>query len=282
MSLKFKKILLTVIISTIPFLYFISYMNTTTKALSTNGCIEIPFSARTPTIDGKWTQQNEWSDAKEITLKREEQNHTVYIFIKHNTTHLFVLIDFLTDFTQSSYDKAGICLDTNENGGQLPEPDDYLFSLCGTVYGVPLPPEIYRGTGHGENLEDAWIPHQIYNCQGKIGFTGENDPYENEKHRIYEFQINLKFFPETNHYGVYIFVCDYHTNYSLLEWPENAGGKWEKPSNPDPKQIPPPPDNWGSIKDHFIGEKFDIACFMLTAGALTFLISRFRRNVAKA
>jgi hypothetical protein len=241
------------------------------RAISTNGEIIIPFSAESPTIDGKWTTENEWIDSAKITIEKE--NHKVNIWIKHSEKYLFVLLDFITDFTSSTFDQAGICLDTYDDGGSLPKKDDYLFNLRGSIGSI----EVFQGTGVGEKPEDAWRASPVlFNTTGAKGYEGVNNPDEKRDHRIYEFQIGMGWFLETTHYGFYAFLCDWHSNYSFLEWPKDAGGKWESPTIPVATQVPPAPQNWGSIKNHFVHEKFDLTLLVITVMLVVVLMFKLK------
>lgn len=266
-----KKIIFIVLLSILLLSIFIASLLLKNIPVSTMEEITVVFSTKTPTIDGKWTTPEEWIDAAKTLIEKE--NHKANIFIKHNEKYLFILLDFITDFTSSTFDQAGICLDTLDDRGALPQKDDYLFSLRGAVNVL----EAFHGTGIGNKPEEAWTSSLTpFNTTGSKGYEGTNDPDEQKPHRIYEFQIGTQEFPENTHYGFYVFLCDWHTNYSLIEWPPNAGGNWSKPAMPVATQVPPSPQKWGTIRDHFIPEKFDSALLFIAVAfaALTLKVKR--------
>lgn len=260
-----KKIVFIVLLLILLLSTFLVWFLLKSKVATTEEII-VTFSTRTPIIDGKWTTPEEWIDATKTTIEKE--NHKANIWIKHNQKQIFILLDFITDFTSSTFDQAGICLDTRDDGGALPQKDDYLFSLRGAVNVL----EAFQGTEVGDKPEEAWTSSLMpFNTTGSKGYDGNNNPDEQKAHRIYEFQISIQSFPEGTRYGFYVFLCDWHTNYSLIEWPKNAGGNWSKPTMPVATQVPPAPQNWGAIKDHFIPEKFNFALLFVTASASTWL-----------
>jgi hypothetical protein len=203
-----------------------------TNGISSNGVINIPYSSNIPNIDGQWSTATEWSDASENMI-RNKFGWTLYFRAKHNQTHLFALLDFVTDQSQHWEDTGGICFDTKDDGGNYPMTDDYEFFYSG-YHGRC---ETYQGKGTGGTYPwiDITTPPQT---TAVIGFSSLNDPYESGKnHCNYEFQIPCSFLGRGYFYGFYGFVQDSNTD-TLLQWPENAGGTTIEA---------PAPGNWGNI-----------------------------------
>jgi len=225
---------------------FISYTLPNGSGVPENGSIYVPYRENIPNINGQWDTPSEWTDGNEIILQNEFE-WTVYIRIKHNQTHLFILLDFITDQSESSLDSCGICFDTLDNGGNFPRVDDYEFLLyCfdwshyGDFYFYH---EVYQGRGTGGY--NPWVEiEKPLQTKMEMGFSSINDPYEgNRNHRIYEFQIPCSFLGQGYYYGFYAFVFDSGTD-TLLEWPTNAGGVYQG----EEEEIPPAPGNWGDIE----------------------------------
>lgn len=245
-----------------------------TYSISTNGCIQVPFSSNIPIIDGQWSTSTEWMDTSETKLENEF-NQTAYLRIKHNMTQIFVLIDFVTDHSSSTYDQGGICFDTSNNGGDLPQDDDYLFGILAGQ--SPKQVDMYKGTASGEKPADAWVRIFLPEVIGRASFSSLNDPYEGSRnHRIYEFCIPCKYLDVASNYGFYAFVCDWH-NDTLLEWPKDSGGIWER-GPVGAYTIPPSPQNWGDINGDFVPEfpTFLVPLLFMLATLLTTIVYRRR------
>jgi hypothetical protein len=236
-----------------------------------NGSINIPFSDRAPTIDGAWTNSSEWSDATLIKLSNGG-NMTADVRLKYNGTCVFVLIDFLTDLVHNTYDQGGVCIDSANDGGSLPQPDDYLFSLLAVQY--PTFIYTFRGTGNGSTPADAWSLTVVPEAVGDVGF-GRGQYGNDSIHMIYEFQIPCTIWPATSSYGLYVYVFDYRTQ-TFLEWPVGAGGEWTSIAKAAPQYVPPSPNRWGSINGEFIPEFPSRLVFVEFAVALSSAGAVFR------
>lgn len=238
-----------------------------------NSHIYVPYSSNIPDIDGQWSTPLEWTDASETRLENES-NQTAYLRMKHNTTHLFIVVDFVTDYSRSTYDLGGVCFDTLFNGGDLPQDDDYLFGILAGQ--TPDQVTMFRGRDAGESPKDAWTMISLPWVVGKASYSSTNDPYEgDDDHRIYELQIPCEYLDQASGYGLYAYVCDYHNN-TLLEWPMGSGGTWERWRH-ELSRVPPAPENWGNISDNFVPEfspVFILPLFMIVTLLATILYSR--------
>jgi hypothetical protein len=254
---------------------FSSILITQSYSLPLNGVLLVPqVMDNVPKIDGLWTTPLEWADASETQLKNE-LNQTAYLRLKHNSTFVFVLIDFVTDHTQSSYDLACVAFDSLDDGGDIPQRDDYLIGMVGVASGF----DSYQGTGINGTPQASWMRKGFVGFYAEKGFSGQNNPYDVSSHRIYEFQVNCEVLGEAMQYGFYVFVCDYHSQ-TLLEWPEGAGGKQLSWNNQDVRNVPPPPTNWGSIENHFIPEfSTPIGIFAATTCVGTIIFSKRKYHI---
>ena len=244
-----------VIIIVLSFLMFSDFV-AVIQCFSTNPSINVPYSANAPNLDGQWTTSTEWTDASEYKISN--QVSTAYIRTKHNSSSLFVLVDFVSDQTGSAsdsistFDYCGLFFDLLNDGGLYPESDDYFLShyYISSTYKSGL--QTYVSQGTGMNKEDNnW--KVIDTPNGFIldrGFSATNDPYENNKnHRIYEASAPLEFFNE-NITGFYVFVRDANAGLglgsTLLEFPIDAGGKTTR-SDSVADVIAPAPEKWGFL-----------------------------------
>jgi len=226
---------------------------TRAQGLPVNGVAYVPYSHNIPKIDGLWTTPQEWTDATMIKVEHTSTGWTFYLGLKYNGTHIFVLLDFVSDKTPSTHDFGGVFFDTKDDGGNLAGQDDFGFVI---TPGPPVLTSIFQGTRNGNTTGEAWTEIFIrpYDELYEGGFSGVNDPYESEAHRIMEFAISRQWFNEVEiHYGFYAFVSDRHSGIpwpnstrTLVEWPMDAGGKnieyeiWAQ-------EVPPAPKRWGDI-----------------------------------
>lgn len=227
------------------------------RSLSANGTINVPYSTNVPTIDGAWTTPTEWQVASENVISNEN-NWTAYLRIEHNGTYLFVLIDFISDQSNSSSNNAWIYFDTKDDGGTLPQTDDYSFDSTGfrQINGSAAPPQ--------------WV--NITPPAGAVmakGFSHLNDPYDNTTdHEIYEFRVPCSFLGGGHIYGFYAVVMDSST-YTILHWPVASA---------DPSD----PNLWGDI---YSGTQFvpelslsSIIPLLLSITFVTTVLSRRKRT----
>lgn len=83
------------------------------------------------TIDGKWTTSDEWSDASVTmmpTYVGSANNGTAYLYAKHDSSHFYFLVDFVSSTSLSvSDDYASITIDPTHDDGASAQPDDLRF-----------------------------------------------------------------------------------------------------------------------------------------------------------
>lgn len=248
-----------------------------------NGTIFVPNSTNIPNIDGQWSTPDEWTDASENIIQNEFE-WTAYIGAKHNQTHIFVLLDFVTDQSSSDPDVCGIAFDTENDGGNFPDLDDYLFTFdwgaLSTMFFFNK--NLYQGTGRGGSYSEAWVEIDIpLETMIERGFSSTHDPYEDSRnHRIYELQIPCSFLDIEYSCGFYAFVYDneYYSK-TLLEWPEGAGGI----GNDESRAVIPAPGTWGNIESDvkFIPEFSSLVIILLVAVVIlpTIIVLRKRLHL---
>jgi hypothetical protein len=250
---KFRKIFC--LLST---LFLIFSFISITECDSNNFSINVPYSANFPIIDGQWTTTNEWSDTSENILINEN-GCTAYFRTKHNSTDLFILIDYISDETGSgtdsiaTYDYCGFFFDSANDKGNYPKSDDYLFSHYYSSNYSLSGLRVYVSQGNGLNTKgNNWT--EISLPQGFVlerGFSSINDPYEsNRNHRIYEASFPQSFLGGNKTVGFYMFVRDANSGSvligSLLNFPVDAGYISTR-SDAKADFIAPSPKNWGNI-----------------------------------
>ena len=99
------------------------------ESFPANGVLQVPYSADVPIVDGQWSTPSEWNGASEYKLYSRSGTLVAYFRLENNGTHLFMLVDFISDTRQSGYDDLWVMFDTMDDGGNVPSQDDYLF-MC--------------------------------------------------------------------------------------------------------------------------------------------------------
>jgi len=200
-----------------------------------------------PKIDGKYDTTlakafdnigntimvDEWNDTRRQRLYSYFSNgtlggHAIAEFsMKLDESYLYVLIDFPTNAHPAynpgksgelNIDGFSIAFDTKRDGGQLPQPDDYVFAI---QYG----PNIYawyarQGTGSGwSGVLDPSSPVYI-GVQVNFGVSVTNNEFTGWPHILAEFRFPRTLFGSE---GVRsrIFAYDLDTDMIAL-WPKEA------------------------------------------------------------
>ena len=210
------------------------------ESMPANGVLQVPYAADVPIVDGQWSTLSEWNSASEYRLTQGSLEQLVaYFRLQNNGTHLFMLVDFITDQSQSGYDDLLVMFDTMDDGGNVPLQDDYLV-ICKNNKIV-----IEQGTGQPE--PESWA---IVNTQPEskysVGFSHTNDPYENEHdHETHELFIPLSFLT-TNKNNIGFWAEVYEGSSGYVSWPVHIS---KVPMYQGAVAIvsPPLPYDWGDI-----------------------------------
>ncbi len=230
-------------------------LTTTAQSAANNASLNVVYSVNSPIIDGQWTTSTEWTDSNEQRVINS--GLTAYIRTKHNSSHLFILVDFVSDQTGGSldsiatYDYCGIFFDTLNDGGSFPKSDDYLLShYYSSKYATSgLKAYVARGTGLDKEGSD-WTEIPIAPGFSLVrGTSSLNNPYESKPHRVYEASVPMAVLGDES-IGFYVFVRDANVGVGLvgtiLEYPLGAGGKTIR-SDAMADLIAPAPENWGPL-----------------------------------
>jgi hypothetical protein len=188
-----------------------------------------------PTIDGIWSAGE------------------CYVRVKHNDSHLFMIIDSPWDTTNASvYDTENlwVAFDTAHNRGSVPQTDDWLFDNPHSSKQVDM--ESWNGTGTGwsdptfePNATDYWAEGCTRVPWGGGGIGPQPSPHNATDHRIDEIMMPRQFVTTGNEAGLYILVVDDTDASKYVEWPSWAGGNsWGWPPFDDPC---PAPNAWGTL-----------------------------------
>jgi hypothetical protein len=212
------------------------------KGLPSNGVLQVPYSSDVPIIDGQWSTPSEWNSSSEYRFTQGDLAQLVAFFrLENNGTHLFILVDFISDTSYSGYDGLAVLFDTKDDGGNAPSQDDYrVYCENGRV-------SVAQGTGQpSQPGQDSWLrlktqPELNYSS----GFSHTNDPYDNQRdHETYELAIPLSFLTTNKNMGFWAEVSDGKTS-AYVSWPVHIS---KVPYNGGILMVSPPlPRDWGDI-----------------------------------
>jgi len=131
----------------------------------------------TPTIDGAWTSEDEWTDGDITMIGTDVAFRSTWDMGDYVYTRW--IVEFFSDTTDDPGDYWQFCIDGDQSGGSSPQPSDYKFEI----------------TGH-TNLK--WYTGGVGEWMGPIGL-GESEiewaeslsasPTNSTPHWILEFQI---------------------------------------------------------------------------------------------
>lgn len=102
----------------------------------------------TPTVDGKWTSNDEWALNGEVTaIGTGAVFRSVWIMESFDpeiiVTDTF-LVEFFMDTTNDAGDYWQLCIDGDQSGGSAPQSSDYRIDIVGHTT-----LKLYEGNGTG-------------------------------------------------------------------------------------------------------------------------------------
>ncbi len=135
-----------------------------------------PLSSKPVTIDGKWTDVDEWSDAVKVNMTApSDSSGTAYLYAKHDASTFYFLIDFVSATTlDPSKDGLSVSIDSTHKGGNVLDAGDIRFDSQypngGTMqvgtggilfsWGHSLPPGVLIVSSMSASPNSA-TPHEI-------------------------------------------------------------------------------------------------------------------------
>lgn len=201
--------------------------------------IRVPISKKIPVIDGKFTSNSEWSDAK--TINFASNGHGFYLQAKQDSDYLYLMFDGV-DFTADPKDnstsvryQALVCFDSDGN----PEKRTADFCLVQTVYNE-FGREIQIRNAELKYTEDGLSEDQSmeHDYSSEWGFEHENDIFEQSDHPTYELKIPK----ETFQYDIFGFSFSMYFGSAHDDLVQlDDGVTWPTDSNKDV------PLSWGGI-----------------------------------
>jgi hypothetical protein len=174
------------------------------KAATPEYSINNHLAKTVPVIDGNWTTNDEWTDAEERELIGTRK---VYFRLKHafsgGTSYEYILIDFVSDFTDDAGDLWQLCFDAHDDNSTSPQRDDCRIIQYGHILsGV----HVYKGDGTGwvETSNYAWDTDLM------ISNNMSTSPHLAALHWIVEFKINATWLDLHDNYALRVAAMDAH------------------------------------------------------------------------
>ena len=185
-------------------------------------------------FDGKWTNYSEWKQSSHNPYTFGDGEITIHLRTAHFGDYIYIFVDPVHDLTlDEKIDEATICLDGKNNKSEIPDTNDFCFSVSlGNSEGT-----IFQG-----NLidESTILMQKIPNPDDFIAIStasDENDRYTKTPHPSYEFKIPIELLERSDNYGFYLSVYDASLD-KFYSWPENSRDNYSDI---------PPPSEWGDI-----------------------------------
>lgn len=189
-------------------------------------------------FDGIWSYETEWKPGSVTKVKSDTSDFVIKY--AHDYENLFIFVSVVSDITPSRIsDKAIICIDSKNDGGNVPKKDDFCFmAKIGSDEPITL-----RGGGQiaTQGFFEKIPSHPELIAIG--GTSGPWDRYSKTPHSSYEFKIPLEIIGRSDSYGFFILI---HDSGDYFGWPnvklENypfipEPNKWGQLVSPD-KSIP--------------------------------------------
>ncbi len=130
----------------------------------------------TPTIDGMWTSEDEWTDT-EVTMIGEDVAFRSTWDMPDNVYTRWI-VEFFSDTTDDPEDLWQFCVDGDQSGGSAPQAGDYKFEITGNTALV-----WYEGNGSG------WVEVTLDASEIEWASSLSASPTNSTPHWILEFVI---------------------------------------------------------------------------------------------
>ena len=220
-------------------------------------------------FDGKWTHEIEWKQSSLNFVTSEDVEAPSYLRTAHYGDFIFVFIDAVNDESLDvGGDNATICIDGQNNKKEIPDNDDFCFTVyLGDMEGFTL-------QGNSTSTDEASF-RKIPNADGFIGISSisdENDRYSQIPHVSYEFKIPIYLVERSNNYGFFVSVYD-QSSKKIQTWPKELSESNDT--------FIPPPSVWGELisPDDTLPEFKWPHLAIIPAFIAIILLSKFKKNV---
>jgi hypothetical protein len=191
-------------------LFFLLFVQPIAQA-GTGGNVTCGALQNPVTIDGKWTNKNEWADAFEVSVGFVKGSGEVHFKAKHDDNFLYALVDFVSDSEIQTADMGAVVIDPGNDAGSAPQIDDFV--LMGRWNS---PTQFFSGTAYGTGT--AWGNPGALGAGFNVASSkmADNDPYSASSHLIYEFQVPMSRVTPT---GIGVYVAAFDRDVNIAAWP---------------------------------------------------------------
>ena len=231
-------------------------------------------------VDGKWSSPEEWADASETPMVALKGNGTAYLRTKHDSTNLYVLVDFVSsryNLSESVQIKSlFLSFDSRHDDGTLPKNDDFQLNAYAPKQAGD---NIRWGTDKGgwEGLSGPSWELKPESIKIERSPNSAFDPYSMSGHLDWEVVIPLTFFNSST-VGFQVYITEGETLFGLkypgqaLVWPEGPPVTTRTNDNPT---------TWGDLTFSAspIPEFPPVAVPVILAVSLAFLFYARRRLI---
>ncbi len=235
-------------------------LNLGTSKAHVQGYDYIEYDAvRTPTIDGMWTTQDEWTDAQVMQITDD----AVWLTKTSRVGGLwqYILVEIFTETTNDGGDYWLICVDDTHDGGTGPNTNDVQVRIL-----AHSTLEVYTGTATGTWQRDLYGGTQGVSWANSLSAS----PLNSTAHYILEVRLDMDGWYVLTPPPHGIFVGEYDVSRgSLTSWP---------PTSPDI------PDQWGTMTAYAgapIPEGFGLVVIVLLSSAVAIVGFRYQRKHPK-
>jgi hypothetical protein len=138
--------------------------------------VQVTKLANPVTIDGRWTNPDEWSDTNRVSMYLlQGPQSTGYIRLKHDPDFLYLLVDFVSDTTKANDQTLG----TGDTFDGLNVGIDYVNLLKTNCCDVYVQLKWSNGMSVPAQTTPSWV-------ESAISYDATNDPDSATAHAIYE------------------------------------------------------------------------------------------------
>lgn len=209
-------------------------------------------------VDGRWTTPFEWKASSWDKIGYETNLRTA-----HHGDFMYIMIDTEDRTFDRNFDRAVICFDTKNEKSQVPDENDYCFSVAAGSSNVAT---LQGGSPLANNDYFKRISGPE-NVTASSDMSGQHNRYTKIPHVIYEFKIPVEFLQRSDSYGFLVSVYD-HSRDQQVTFPAGLSGTGIAL-----------PSQWGNIvsPDRSLPE-FDAILIILIASMIAILIGRFKKG----
>lgn len=165
-------------------------------------------SSRPVTVDGKWTQADEWAEAGGMGMQMmtgmgsmmQSVNPGAFR-VKHDADFTYVMIEAMGDGRMDGDDMGCVAFDANHSGGSTPQQGDFRFCVQMMSQGG-YRAFMNQGTGSG------WSGEMVLPSGATMAASIGSSPSQPSPHMMYEFRIPRSMLGQSATMGTHMTAYD--------------------------------------------------------------------------